>query len=60
MVVEFSETVIRAQNDDRKSYDQLKFWAADDEYSKKEEAAAAYRTIMDGFSSGIYMSRSVP
>lgn len=43
----FAMTVIFAQNDDRKSFDQLKAWSEDPEFPFKNEAQQAWAKILD-------------
>lgn len=44
---QFAMTVIFAQNDDRKSFDQLKTWSEDPKFLFKDEAQQAWLKILD-------------
>ena len=46
-VTEFTRTVIAAQNDDRRAFDQLEAWANDQSSPLKAEASSAWLTILD-------------
>jgi len=47
LINEFMMTVINAQNDDRKSFDQLREWAKDSSYLLSSNALSAYETIIN-------------
>lgn len=55
-IVQFTKTVIAAQNDDRKAFDQLEQWANDLSFPFQEEALSAYRTTLDQHSQPFYVS----
>jgi len=60
-IAEFTRTVVAAQNDDRRAFDQLEVWANDASFPMREEAAAAYRTVLDDHSQPFFVSGfSVP
>jgi hypothetical protein len=44
---QFNSTVLAAQNDDRRAYDQLWTWSEDSTYSFQKPASQAVQTIMD-------------
>ena len=49
----FNNAVIAAQNDDRKSFDQLKTWAQDKNYPFSKAAQQAWMTILDSHDSAM-------
>jgi len=55
-VLEFTNTVVAAQSDDRKAYDKLKAWADDPTFRYSKESLQAYVKVMDDHSSGMYSS----
>ncbi len=57
---DFLFTVTKAQNNDRKSYDQLYKWYEDKNYKFNLEAKSAYQSIMDAHQSPITRSHTVP
>jgi len=52
----FNSTILAAQSDDRKAYDQLTAWASDASFRFQEAAAKAAQTIMDQHAQGMFMS----
>jgi hypothetical protein len=60
-ISEFTRTVIAAQNDSRRAFDQLETWANDAAFPMREEALAAYSTVLDEHAQPMYLSGfSVP
>lgn len=55
-ILEFTNTVVAAQNDDRTAFDKLKGWAETPSFPYKEAALQAYTKIMDDHSQGMYNS----
>jgi hypothetical protein len=55
-IVNFTKTVIAANNDDRKAFDKLKLWAKDPSFPFRKEAALAYNKIFDEHSKPFYFS----
>lgn len=53
-VLEFTNTVVAAQSDDRNAFDKLATWAGDPSFHYAKEAGQAYVKIMDDHSSGMY------
>lgn len=47
LYTQFNTTVLAAQNDDRRAYDQLWTWSEDSSFSFQRAAAQAVQTIMD-------------
>jgi hypothetical protein len=53
-VLEFTNTIVAAQNDDRKAFDKLKVWADTASFRYAKEALQAYIKVMDDHSQGIF------
>ena len=49
-LLEFTNTVVAAQNHDRRAFDRLKRWAEDSSYPYSKEAAQAWQKVMDDHS----------
>jgi hypothetical protein len=49
-LLDFTNTVVAAQNDDRRAFDRLKSWSESGEYQYSKEAAQAYQKVMDDHS----------
>lgn len=49
-LLEFTNTVVAAQNDDRKAFDRLKVWSEDDGFRYSKEAAQAWQKVIDDHS----------
>lgn len=49
-LLEFTNTVVAAQNDDRRAFDRLKAWANDSAFPYAKEAAQAWQKVMDDHS----------
>ena len=52
----FTRTVLAAQNDDRRAFDQLNVWARDSAFKFRTEASAAWSTILNEHAKSFYMS----
>ena len=55
-ITEFTMTVVAAQNDDRKAFDQLKAWANDKSFPLSARAKQAWNTIFEEHSKPQYIS----
>ena len=55
-ITQFTRTVLAAQNDNRRAFDQLEAWASDPAFPMREEASSSYRTILDEHSQPMYAS----
>lgn len=55
-ITTFTRTVLAAQNDDRRAFDQLELWAHDAGFQLRAEAGSAWATILDQHAKLLYAS----
>jgi len=59
-LAQFTTTVVAAQGDDRKAFDQLEVWAEDKSYVYHDRAVQAWSTIMEDHAKPYSVSYNVP
>jgi len=53
---EFTVTIIKAQNNDRKSFDKVRVWASDKDFKLSQAARGVWEKILDEHASPIFLS----
>lgn len=56
LVTDFTTTVVAAQNDDRRAFDQLRAWADDKSYPFSSRAQQAWETVLNDHAQPFYTS----